>query len=743
MIHYSSSDRSFHLTNGRISYILHIMQNGQVGHRYFGKAIRLAENTSHMNEMSYRPLTAFPDENEFLFSTEHQRQEYPSPNAGDFRMPAVSIRQGNGSNISDFRYQYHCIYDGKPALSGLPASYCESPDEAATLELHLHDAITDIELTLLYTIFRDRCCIARSACFRNGGAPVDLDTAMSMGIDFYDSDFELVQFSGAWSRERHMITTPLRAGVQSVGSVRGHSSHNHNPFIILKRPDTTEHAGESYGFHLVYSGNFLSAAEVDTFGVTRVVQGIHPQNFCWHLVTGESFQTPESLVFWSDEGMNGLSQEIHTLLRTRVARGYWRDRERPILINSWEATTFHFDEEKILAFAEKARDCGVELFVLDDGWFGRRNDDTAGLGDWYPNLEKIPSGITGLSRKITAMGMQFGLWFEPEMVNKDSDLYRAHPDWILQTPKRQVSHGRNQYVLDFSRPEVVDCIYLQMEKILSEADISYVKWDMNRSMTEVYSAALSAKRQGEVFHRYILGVYDLYERLIRRFPHILFESCSSGGGRCDAGMLYYAPQCWASDTTDAHERLLIQYGTSCGYPISSIGAHVAAVPNWQTNRRTPLHTRANTAYFGAFGYELNLHWLPEEEISQIKEQIAFYKQNRRLFQFGTFYRLQSPFTYNSGAWMSVSEDGMQAVCGVYKTLNRPVCGYQKLCLRGLLPDVKYRITGGDKEYTAYGSELMYFGLLISDASSSERRPDMRETCDFDSRLYVITAELEG
>ncbi len=740
MIYYNESDRSFHLTNGRISYILAVMQNEQLGHRYFGKAVRNRDSYAHLNEMAGRPLTAFPLPDDCLFSTEHQRQEFPCGGSADFRTPAFSIRQKNGSALSDFRYAGHRILAGKPQLHGLPATYCEDASEAETLEIRLHDAVTKIDLILRYTVFRDVSCIARSAQFENHGKPVMLDSAMSMALDLYDSDFELVQFSGAWSRERHVIASPLRCGMQSVGSVRGHSSHNHNPFIMLKRPHTTESAGEVYGFNLVYSGNFLSAAEVDNYGVTRVLQGIHPRGFCWQLAEGESFQTPEALLFYSDEGMNGLSQESHRLLRSRLARGMWRDRERPILMNSWEATTFNFDENKILDFAKKAKDCGIELFVLDDGWFGKRNDDTAGLGDWYPNLEKIPDGIAGLSKKITAMGMQFGLWFEPEMVNKDSDLYRAHPDWILQTPNRAASHGRNQYVLDFSRPEVVDSIYAQMEQVLSEADISYVKWDMNRSMTEVYSTALPPEQQGEVYHRYILGVYDLYEQLIRRFPHILFESCSSGGGRFDAGMLYYAPQCWTSDTTDAHERVLVQYGTSYAYPISCMGAHVAAVPNWLTNRLTPLHTRANAAFFGAFGYELNLNWVSEEEIGQIKAQIVWYKKNRRLFQFGRFYRLQSPFDTNEAIWMVVSEDKRTAVCGVYKTLNLPLSPFRKVQLAGLDEALCYRITGDDHTYSAYGDELMHFGLLISDSSVGERREGQRVSSDFDSQLFLLEAK---
>src|SRR5699024_10804683 len=434
--------------------------------------------------------------------------------------------------------------------------------------------------------------------------------------------------------------------VQAVYSLRGCSSHNYNPFLALKREETTEGNGEVYGFSLVYSGNFLAQADVDTYDTTRVTMGIHPDTFSWNLKPGETFQTPEAVMVYSDHGLNGMSQAYHTLYRSRLARGFWRDRERPVLINNWEATYFDFDEDKILEIVKTAKELGVELFVLDDGWFGKRNDDTSSLGDWYPNLEKLPDGITGVARRVEEMGLKFGLWFEPEMTNKESRLYREHPDWILSVPGRKVSVGRNQYVLDFSREEVVNAIFEQMKKVLTEAPISYIKWDMNRSMSEVYSAGAGAKDQGKVMHKYILGVYRLYDMLTKEFPEILFESCASGGARFDPGLLYYAPQCWTSDDTDAVERCKIQYGTSFVYPVSSMGAHVSAVPNHQLLRNTSLETRANVAYFGTFGYELDPNRLTEEEKEEVKAQITFMKQYRHLIQYGTFYRLLSPFEGN-------------------------------------------------------------------------------------------------
>ena len=447
---------------------------------------------------------------------------------------------------------------------------------------------------------------------------------------------------------------------------------------------------------------------------------------------------------YTDRGMNDMSQVFHRLYQKRLARGYWRDRVRPILINNWEATYMDFNEEKLLRIAETAKECGIELFVLDDGWFGARRDDTAGLGDWKANTELLPDGITGIAQKIEDMGMKFGLWFEPEMVNKNSDLYREHPDWILAVPGRSHSQGRYQHVLDFSRKEVVDYIYESMAEILGNAKVSYVKWDMNRSITECYSGALPADRQGEVFHRYILGVYDLYERLTSAFPEVLFESCASGGARFDPGLLYYAPQGWTSDDTDAVERLKIQYGTSYCYPISSIGAHVSASPNHQVMRDTPLSTRANVACFGTFGYELDLNRLSAEEQEEVKRQVEFMKRYRELLQFGTFYRLKSPFEGdgNITAWMVVSEDRKKAIVGWYKILNGVNMPYMRLKLRGLDPYREYAVreegeAQGKDCGSFYGDELMNAGMVTTDTSAGDAMPGMHQGRDFDSRIFVL------
>ena len=597
-----------------------VLKNGHMGHLYFGKRIHDKADFSYLVEECQRPMTSYIYEGDRKFSLEHIRQEYPVYGTTDYRHPAIEILQKNGSRISEFVYEGYEITAGKVKLQGLPATYTESDEEAMTLRVYLKDALTGVLLELLYTVFSEYNAIARSVCVKNTGTEtVHLLNVMSLSLDLPDQDYVWMQLSGAWARERYIKERTLEQGITAIDSRRGNSSHEHNPFMVLKRPNAGETSGEVIGFSLIYSGNFRMQAEVDTHDVTRITVGINPDRFDWKLEPGEEFQTPEAVMVYSDQGLNRMSQTFHRLYAKRLARGYWRDRPRPILNNNWEATYFNFTEDRLVQIASKAKECGVELFVLDDGWFGQRNDDHAGLGDWVANPERLPNGIKGLSERIEAMGIKFGLWFEPEMTNKDSDLYRAHPDWILHTPGRNASHGRYQYVLDFSRKEVVEYIYEMMAKILSEAKVSYIKWDMNRSITECYSVALPADRQGEVFHRYILGVYDLYERLTSEFPEVLFESCSSGGGRFDPGMLYYAPQGWTSDDSDAIERLKIQYGTSLCYPISSMGSHVSVIPNHQVFRKTPLHTRANVAYFGTFGYELDLNSLKEEEIAEVKD----------------------------------------------------------------------------------------------------------------------------
>lgn len=731
--------RQFHLQNQWMSYIIEVMENGQLGQLYVGKRLSDREDFGYLQEKASRAFAAYPQEIGPRFSLEQLRQEYPSYGTGDMRYPAVEIAQENGSTITDFKYCSHTITGGKPKLEGLPATYTEADSEAQTLQILLRDALTGVELTLSYTIFEAVPAVARSARFVNAGAAgVTLNTAMSLSIDLPDRDYEMLTLQGVWARERMVQIAPLQVGAQEVYSMRGGSSHNMNPFLALKRPDTNEEQGEALGFSLVYSGNFLARAQADGFDVVRVTMGIHPDRFSWQLLPGASFQTPEAVMVYSDKGLGGMSRAFHTLYRSRLARGQWRDKSCPILINNWEATYFGFDEEKILTIAKGARDLGIELFVLDDGWFGKRDDDTTSLGDWYPDTRKLPGGVASLARKIEELGMKFGLWFEPEMVSLDSDLYRAHPDWALQVPGRSMSPSRNQHVLDFSRPEVVDYIAGLMEKVLSEAPISYVKWDMNRSMTEVYSAALPAGRQGEVFHRYILGVYALYERLTSRFPHILFESCSGGGGRFDPGLLYYAPQAWTSDNTDGVERLKIQYGTSMVYPVRSMGAHVSAVPNHQIHRTTPLSSRANAAYFGTFGYELDLNLLSAGEQQEVKKQVAFMKEHRQLLQYGDFYRLKNPFEGNEAGWMVVSPDRRSAIVGYYRVLRQPNAPFTRMKLQGLEETLSYRVTIGDESSVHYGDELMYAGLSTSDEASS--KIGGRRSADFYSWVAVLEAE---
>ncbi len=736
--------RTFHLYNACISYIFKVLPSGHLGQLYCGKALRDRPDFDHLFETAPRSMAACFFDDDTAYSLEHIRQEYAVCGAGDTRLPALDARMADGSRLLDLQYQSHAVTPGKPPIEGLPATYTEQDDEADTLTVTLADPLAGVTVTLFYTVFAQLPAIARHAEIAcTGENPVSLDRAMSLCLDLPDSDYEMVELTGAWARERHVATRPLAEGVQAVYSLRGHSSHQFNPFLALKRPDCGEMHGEVYGFSLVYSGNFLAQADVDPYHVTRVTMGIHPQNFSWTLRPGETFATPEAVMVYSDRGLNGMSQAFHTLYRSRLARGVWRDAVRPVLVNNWEATYFDFNEEKLLALAAEARALGIELFVLDDGWFRNRSSDETGLGDWEVDTAKLPDGLKGFGEKLNAMGLQFGLWIEPEMVNPGTRLWQEHPDWVLHQPGRRPLPSRHQYVLDCSNPAVVDYLYDRLTALLDGAPVSYIKWDMNRSISDAFSCAAGPEGQGAVLHRYILGVYRLYQRLIDRFPRILFESCSSGGARFDPGMLYYAPQCWASDDTDAVERLKIQYGTSFVYPVSSMGAHVAAVPNHQLGRVTSLTTRANVAFFGAFGYEMDLTRLPPRGRELVARQVAFFKQYRRLLQFGAFWRLQSPFAHNEAAWMTVSPDRETALVGDYLVLQQANAGYRRIRLAGLAPDRLYRVTplGSGAEpcgpaYTAGGDELMQAGLVTTGDSR------MQHDGDFVSRLYLLEAVTE-
>jgi alpha-galactosidase len=738
LIHINQETKQFHLTNGQVSYIFHVMKNGQLGHLYYGKALRHRLDFSHLQ--TYDVPTAASChiyEDDPAFNLETLRQEYPAYGNSDFREPAISVKTQNGNHIPNFIYESFIVLEGKPQLDGLPATYTEEKSEATTLQISLKDTYLQAELTLNYTIFQDKPVITRSAALKNNGTEVlDIERLMGASIDLPDKDFLFVHLAGAWSRERYVKERKLETGIQSISSLRGASSHHHNPFLALKRPSTTEHTGEVYGFNFVYSSNFIMQVEVDHYEVARLTVGIHPFGFKWRLRPQSSFQTPEVVMVYSDQGLNGMSQAFHNLYRENLIPSRWKKEERPILINNWEATYFDFNEERLVNIAKSARELGIELFVLDDGWFGKRNGDNSSLGDWYVDLDKLPNGLESLTKKVADVGMKFGLWFEPEMISPNSDLFRKHPDWAVGMPDQHYTLGRNQLVLDFSRPEIVDYIHGKMADIIKKTNLSYIKWDMNRYITEAFSQKLEANQQGEFFHRYILGVYRLYERLTTEFPNVLFESCAGGGGRFDPGMMYYAPQAWTSDDTDAVERLKIQYGTSFVYPIYSMGSHVSAVPNHQTLRTTPLTTRANTAYFGTFGYELDPLKLTLEEREEIKEQVAFYKAHRSLIRDGQFYRLLSPFTENETAWMVVSQDLTEVLVGWYKVLATPSSRKQQtLRLIGLDESKTYSVIESGKTY--YGDELMNVGLPLPIEFNGVNGQLAQRVGDFQSQVFYL------
>ena len=735
---YNEKTREFHLYNQEISYIIKILDNDQPGQLYYGKRLTHREDFSHLFEYAMRDMSPYAFEGNSTFSLENIKQEYPTFGCGDMRFPAYEIERENGSHVVEFVYKEHKIYNGKPKLEGLPATYVESDDEAQTLELVLEDTSINTRIVLLYTIYEAFPVIARSVRFEcDSDEKITLLSAMSACVDLPDKDYEMIDLAGVWARERHVRRHKLDYGIQSIYSMRGCSSYQFNPFLALARENADEFQGKVYGFSLVYSGNFLAQTEVDNYDTVRVLMGIHPNEFKWTLGKGESFQTPEMVMVYSEAGLNGMSQTFHKLYRTRLARGTWRDKVRPILINSWEAFYFDFDAPKLLGLADAAADLGMELFVLDDGWFGKRDDSTSSLGDWYPNEEKLKGTLKELAEKINAKGLKFGLWIEPEMTNKDSDLYRAHPDWLLAEQGKRICHSRTQYVLDFSKKEVREYIGDMLENLLAEVPVSYIKWDMNRTFSEVFSNGNDREYQGKVCHKYILGVYELYERLTSRFPHVLFESCASGGARFDPGMLYYAPQGWTSDDTDAIERLKIQYGTSMVYPVSCMGSHVSASPNHQTNRVTPIETRADVAYFGTFGYELDLLKLDEEDKAEIRRQIAFMKEKRDLIQKGTFYRLKSPFEGNETAWMIVSEDQKKALVGYYRVMQPVNVGFKRLKLKGLKEDTCYKVSG--YAYDCYGDELMQVGMILSDSASGVWKKGVNDKGDFQAEVFEIVA----
>lgn len=701
----------FHLQSDHSSYVIQLVRGLYPAHVYWGPKLRDSQVEGLLTRRERASFSPSPFRDDASFSFDSLPQEYPGYGSGDFRQPAYQVQLPNGTTVAEVEYESHRIYGGKPKLEGLPAVYTEQDDEADTLELRLVDRVSGLSVTVSYSVIKSYDAIARSVLFRNEGAmPMTLLRAMSASVDFSHNRFDLLHLHGAWARERHVERRRLSPGMQGVESRRGASSHNHNPFLALLADDAGEEHGEVYGFSLVYSGSFAAQVEVDQYETTRVVMGLNPFDFSWLLEPGQSFQTPEAVMVFSAEGLGGMSRRYHKLYRTRLCRGAFRDAVRPVLVNNWEATYFNFNAEKIEQIAKEGRNLGIELFVLDDGWFGKRNDDTTSLGDWVVDRNKLPDGLEDLVQRVTDLNLQFGLWFEPEMVSPDSDLYRLHPDWCLHVPDRRRTEGRQQLILDFSREEVCDAVAGMVRDILKSAPITYVKWDMNRNMTEIGSAALPPERQRETAHRYMLGLYRVLEQLTSEFPHILFESCSGGGGRFDPGMLYYMPQTWTSDNSDAVSRLKIQYGTSLVYPLSSMGAHVSAVPNHQVHRHTSLRTRGHAAMSGNFGYELDLTAFTEDEKNEVREQVKLYKEIRHLVQFGDFYRLRNPFEGNEAAWTVVSEDRSEAVLYYFRILSEANEPIRYLRTRGLDPDAEYRCLEDGAVYG--GDRLMHAGLAI-------------------------------
>lgn len=733
-IQVNASNRLFHLQTKHTSYVFHVIEDGSLGQLYYGPKIPFKDDYANLNTREEHDCTNTRTDEDVEFQAELLKQEYAGLGKGDYRYPAFQITYPNGSRTSEFQYRDYELKDGKARLTGLPSTFADDSNDSQTLTVKLADG--DLELQLHYTIFADEDVIVRSTTFVNHGKTVFLNRALSAQLDLPDANYDFIQFAGSWSRERHLHRSHLRPGTQSISSLRTASSHQENPFFMLARPHTDNNQGAVFGFNFVYSGNFLDSVEVDQFDTTRVLIGINPDEFGWKLNSGDSFQTPEVIFSYTDNGFNALSQQLGAFYAQHLINPHFAHQERPILINNWEATFMDFTEDKLMPIVERAKELGIEMFVLDDGWFGHRDDDRSSLGDWFVDEKKFNHGIAGFAKRVHDLDMKFGLWFEPEMISIDSKLYQTHPEWMIKTPGRGQTPGRHQFVLDMSRQEVVDYLFGLMSHIIQDAKLDYIKWDMNRNITEMYGADLPADQQLEFSHRYILGVYDLYDRLTKAFPDVLFESCASGGGRFDLGMMYYAPQAWCSDDTDAVERIKIQDGTSYGYTPSMWGAHVSAVPNDQVGRLTSIDMRAKVAYFGAFGYELDVTELSDEEQATIKQQVAFYKQYRKLFQFGTFYRLETPDTSdNVYGWETVSHDKQTAIGMRYQILNGANPAYIRYYFKGLDPERRYTVNDGSEVFS--GAELMNAGYFVPRVMNRLQSPKVPS--DSHADMFIVKA----
>lgn len=702
--------RTFYLETKNTLYQMKADQHGVLKHLWYGvKTDQDMEYLLDYPDVGYSG-NIYDVEDQRSYSLDTMPLEYSTEGIGDFRINAVAVVYENGASALDLRYESYKILPGKYSIPGLPAVYAEDY-EAQTVEITLKDTATDVRVVLQYGVLPDFDVITRSAVIINDSDSVIMvNKAHSFCLDIPYGHWEWMHFHGRHLKERIPERAPLIHGIQESSSRRGTSSHHQNPAILLCQQGCTETSGNCIGAVLMYSGCFQAQVEFDQLNQTRLVMGIHEDTFCWELKPGEEFYTPEAILSQSSSGFETLSHQFHRVIREHVCRGKYKLSERPVLVNNWEATYFDFTEEKLLEIAKDAAQLGIDMFVLDDGWFGKRNSDKSSLGDWFVNTEKLPSGITGLCEKVNAMGMDFGIWIEPEMVSEDSDLYRAHPEWAISIPGRKPMRSRYQLVLDTSRPDVRDYLFKVLSDVLSSANVKYVKWDCNRSVSDWYSELLPSDRQKELPHRFVLGMYDLMERLTQAFPDILFEGCCGGGGRFDAGLLYYCPQIWCSDDTDAFERTQIQYGTSFFYPVSSIGSHVSAVPNHQTGRFTSVKARGVTAMCGSFGYELQLGTLTEEEKQEVIFQIRLFKEYGPLIHNGKFYRLSNPFQDKFAIWQYVSINKKKVLVQGIVFRAEPNMLRYPIHLRGLDSDKKYRLREDGVIYS--GNALMKGGILL-------------------------------
>lgn len=717
-ITYNEKNRVFKLDTAHTSYCIGIVdEENFVGHIYYGRKLT-EDNLVYLlrtMEAPFVPSQNNRDRNSFLdtFPT-----EYTGNNVGDYRESSFAVRTLGGHAGVSLSYVSHRIYDGKEGLEGLPATFGKE-SECKTLELTCEDSVLQLQVILSYSVFADSDAIARSVKVVNKAKePIYLMKVMSVCMDMDNDDYEMITLHGSWARERAIQTRPVLRGKQSVSSIRGESSHQEHPFMAWKQKNTTEEAGEVYAMNFIYSGNFLAQIEADQFGSMRAMMGIHPENFCWKLEAGEQFQAPEVVCVYSAEGIGGMTRCFHDLYRNHLIRGEYKDKKRPILINNWEATYFDFNTEKLLDIARQASRLGIEMLVMDDGWFGCRNDDNTSLGDWQVNESKINGGLKHLVEEVNKLGMKFGIWFEPEMISPDSNLYREHPDWAIAIPGRTASLSRNQYVLDLTRKEVRDYVFDMVAAVLHSANIEYVKWDMNRQICDIGSYGLEADRQGELYHRQALAVYELQDRLTKEFPHLLLENCSGGGARFDAGMLYYSPQIWCSDDTDAVERLSIQAGTAMIYPLSTMGAHVSDCPNHTVGRTTPFETRGYVALAGTFGYELDVTRIPEEDRNMIPQQVAMYHKYNDLVRQGDYYRI-AHYAENHfyDCYEVVAKDKREALVTYIQVLNRPNFHSRRIHIPGLNPEKTYVIENAQdwpeiKQTEYRGDTLHYAGINI-------------------------------